>query len=90
VSDFSCQAALIVAKILQLYFIVMIVYALVSWVPNLRGRWTDYVTMAVEPVLEPVRRIVPPIAGFDVAFILVIILVQWLASNLPRFSCALY
>jgi YggT family protein len=81
---------LIAAKILQIYFVIMIVYALVSWVPNLRGRWSDYVAMAVEPVLEPVRRIVPPIGGFDIAFLLVIVVVQWLSTNLPRFSCSIY
>ena len=52
----------------------MLVYALVSWVPSIRGRWTDYVAMLVEPVLQPVRRIIPPIGGFDISFLIVIFL----------------
>jgi YggT family protein len=84
---FSCQAGLIASKLLQAYFIVMIVYAVVSWVPNLRGRWSDYVAMLVEPVLAPVRRIIPPIGGFDIAFLIVIIAVQWLSGAVVSFGC---
>ena len=55
----------------------MLVYALVSWVPSLRGRWTDYVAMLVEPVLTPVRRIIPPMGGLDISFLVVIIALQF-------------
>ncbi len=51
-----CQIWDIVDIVFKLYILVMIVYAVVSWVPSLRGRWTDYVAMLVEPVLTPVRR----------------------------------
>jgi YggT family protein len=54
----------------------MLVYALVSWVPSIRGKWTEYVSMLVEPVLTPVRRIIPPIAGLDLSFLVVIFLIQ--------------
>ncbi len=65
-----------VAKLLQLYVLIMLVYALVSWVPSIRGKWTEYVAMLVEPVLTPVRRIIPPIAGLDLSFLVVIFLIQ--------------
>ncbi len=55
----------------------MLVYALVSWVPSLRGRWTDYVAMLVEPVLTPVRRIIPPMGGLDISFLVVILALQF-------------
>jgi YggT family protein len=71
-----CELYAVVAKLLQLYMLVMLVYALVSWVPSLRGKWTEYVAMAVEPVLTPVRRIIPPMAGLDVSFIVVLLVIQ--------------
>ena len=68
-----------IGHVLDFYVLLMLVYALVSWVPTLRGRWTEYVAMLVEPVLSPVRRIIPPIAGLDISFIVVIFLVQAVA-----------
>lgn len=63
-------------RVVWLYTIVMLVYAVVSWIPDLRGRWTYYVAMLVEPVLQPVRRVVPPVGGFDLAFIIVLLALQ--------------
>jgi len=85
-----CQALVVVSKLLNLYVIVMIVYALLSWVPSLRGRWSDYVTMAVEPVLNPVRRIIPPLGGFDISFLIVIIFIRYLSGAIVPYSCYLY
>ncbi len=65
----------------------MIVYAIVSWVPGLRGRWSYYVARIVEPVLDPVRRIIPPIGGLDIAFLVLIILIGYLINLIPRTVC---
>ena len=72
-----CSLYTVVAWLLNAYILVMLVYALVSWVPSLRGRWTDYVAMLVEPVLTPVRRIIPPLGGLDISFLIVIIALQF-------------
>ena len=76
-----CELYLIVGKLLQFYGLIMLVYALVSWVPSLRGRWTEYVSMLVEPVLTPVRRIIPPMGGLDISFIVVILAIQLIANE---------
>jgi YggT family protein len=75
-----CQLYTIAGQALQLYFWVLLVYALVSWVPSIRGAWTDVLARLVEPVLQPVRRMIPPLGGFDIAFLIVIFLVQMLSS----------
>jgi YggT family protein len=75
---------MVVAWLLNAYILVMLVYALVSWVPSLRGRWTDYVAMLVEPVLTPVRRIIPPIGGLDISFLIVIIALQFVVQLAQR------
>jgi YggT family protein len=79
-----CELYLIVGKLLQLYGLIMLVYALVSWVPSLRGRWTEYVSMLVEPVLTPVRRIIPPMGGLDISFIVVLLVIQLVANQALR------
>ena len=60
----------------EAYILVMFLYAVVSWVPSLRGRWTDYIAMLVEPVLAPVRRVIPPLGGLDLSFLVVVIVLQ--------------
>jgi YggT family protein len=83
-----CQLYSLVAWLLNLYVIIMLVYALVSWVPSLRGRWTDYVAMLVEPVLTPVRRIIPPMGGLDISFLVVIIAIQFVIRLAQSSTCA--
>jgi YggT family protein len=73
---FPCWLWDVVSKLFGFYIVLMLLYAVVSWVPSLRGRWSDYVAMAVEPVLVPVRRIIPPMGGLDLSFIVVIIVLQ--------------
>ena len=73
---FPCWLWDIVSKVFGFYILLMLLYAVVSWVPSLRGRWSEYVAMAVEPVLVPVRRIIPPMGGLDLSFIVVIIVLQ--------------
>jgi YggT family protein len=71
-----CHLYALVDLIFKVYLLVLIVYAVISWVPSLRGRWSDYVAMLVEPVLAPVRRVIPPIGGFDLSFLVVFIVIQ--------------
>jgi YggT family protein len=76
----------LLSKLFGLYLLLMLAYAVVSWVPSLRGRWTDYLAMVIEPVLAPVRRIIPPLGGLDLSFLVVFIILQFvmrLASNEP-------
>ena len=83
-----CSLYTVVAWLLNAYVLVMLVYALVSWVPSLRGKWTDYVAMMVEPVLTPVRRIIPPLGGLDISFLIVILAIQFVIGLTRSYSCA--
>jgi YggT family protein len=71
-----CELWKAVGFALNAYFIILLAYALVSWIPSLRGPWSDVVARLVEPVLLPVRRVIPPIAGFDIAFLVVLFVIQ--------------
>jgi YggT family protein len=85
-----CQLYAVVAWLLNLYVFIMLAYALVSWVPSLRGKWTDYVAMLVEPVLTPVRRIIPPLGGLDLSFLVVILAIQFVIGLTRSYACSIY
>jgi len=40
--------------------------------------------MLVEPVLTPVRRIIPPMGGLDISFIVVLLVIQLVANQALR------
>lgn len=82
-----CSVILILHQLISIYVVIMLVYAVVSWIPSIRGRWTNYVAMLVEPVLMPVRRIIPPLGGLDLSFLIVIILLQVGDSALRGVAC---
>jgi YggT family protein len=79
-----CSLWEVVFWVFRLYLLLMLVYAVVSWIPSIRGRWTDYVAMLVEPVLVPVRRVIPPMGGLDLSFIVVIVVLQLVLGNIVQ------
>ncbi len=91
-TSLSCYAWVAIHWVLQLFWFAMLAYALVSWVPSMRGRWSDYVARVVEPVLVPVRRVIPPLGGLDLSFLVVILLLGYVMRYLPSSpsACSLY
>jgi uncharacterized protein YggT (Ycf19 family) len=73
-----CTLAGVLGWIVNVYTLLLFVYALLSWIPDLRGRWTYYLASVIEPVLMPIRRIIPPIGGFDIAFLVLFAVLQFL------------
>jgi YggT family protein len=76
-----CEALSAVDKLIWLYTIILLVYAVLSWVPDLRGSWSRYIEMLVEPVLVPIRRVVPPAMGIDWSF-MIVVAILWLVDRL--------
>jgi YggT family protein len=89
VNALSCQVLMVLAQVLRVYLILMLVYAVVSWVPSLRGRWSDYLAMVIEPVVNPFRRVIPPLGGLDIAFLVVMLLIGFLSRSIYPASCYL-
>ena len=80
-----------VAWILDLYSYVIIAAALISWVsPDPRNPIVLILRQITEPVLAPVRRLLPPwrTAGLDLSPLIVLIAIQFVErvvlSNLVR------
>ncbi len=76
-----------VGPIIGLLIFVMIVYMIFSWllafnVINLRNAAAaqiyDIVRRIVEPILSPLRNIIPPLGGLDMAFLVGILGLYWL------------
>lgn len=76
---------------LGLYMYVLIAYMIFSWllafnVVNLRnpGMASIYrvVSGLVEPVLNPIRRFIPPLGGLDMAFLVLVLGIFWVRGFL--------
>ena len=86
-NSISCSAWVVLGYVLKAFWVAMLLYALVSWVPSLQGRWSYYVARIVEPVLLPVRRIIPPIGGLDLSFLVIIVLLGYVMRAIPPAYC---
>ncbi len=65
--------------LIQLLIVLVFIHALASWFPQLReSRFYWYLDKLIEPMLAPLRRILPPVGGLDLSpailiFILIVI-----------------
>ena len=46
-----------VRLLLEMFYVLLVIRAVLSWVPGVRNRLTDFVYMVTEPVLSPVRNL---------------------------------
>lgn len=63
---------------LQLMFWILIVRALMSWFSQGNNPMEMVFQQLTEPMLAPIRRIIPPIGGLDLSVLVLIILIQFL------------
>ena len=72
---------LVLELVLYAFMACLLIRAVFSWIePFPKNRIHRFVFDVTEPFLAPVRRLVPPIGGFDVAFLLVFIAVSMVLS----------
>ncbi len=65
--------------LLVLYLVLIIVGVILSWVgQGFRHPIVPLIYQLTEPVLAPIRRILPPLGGFDLSPLLAIIAIQFL------------
>ena len=82
----------IIAYIVEAYVVLLIARALLSWLPARPGTVLYRVVRAldtvIEPVLRPIRRVLPPIRaggmGIDLSFIVVIVVAELIVIPLLR------
>ena len=74
----------VLAAMLRLYSLMLVVYALISWVIHEEHyppavRWLQSM---VEPVLSQIRRVIPPLAGIDLSVIAALLIIEMIRSLL--------
>lgn len=67
----------LIIQTLQLMFWILIIRAILSWFSQGRSP-VEYIMMQLtEPMLAPIRRIIPPMGGLDLSVLILIILIQF-------------
>jgi YggT family protein len=75
----------LVTMTLWLYCTVLFIYVVMSWLGgDMYNPSAATLYEIAEPLLRPFRRILPPMAGFDVSPVIVLILLQAVIYALPR------
>jgi len=69
----------------QLYVIILIARAIFSWFPIRSDSpvvpIVRFLHAATEPLLAPLRRVIPPVGMFDISFLVAFILVQIVTTS---------
>jgi YggT family protein len=69
----------------QLYVLILVVRAVLSWFPYSADSPINPVRRVVftltEPVLAPFRRVIPPVGMFDLSFLVAFIVVEVIVSQ---------
>jgi YggT family protein len=84
---FLAAAFEVIEAILSLYIWVLIIGAVMSWlvafgVINMHNRFvqmaSDFMFRLTEPLLKPIRRILPPMGGLDLSPLILIFIIMFL------------
>ncbi len=82
---FSFRSGHILYDLGQLYIVILIVRAIMSWFPYRHDSPLNpvrrVVFMLTEPVLAPFRRIIPPIGMLDISFLVAFIVIELIVVN---------
>ncbi|MGO4394757.1 YggT family protein [Variovorax sp. M-6] len=68
----------------------LIVYAVLSWVPNASSMLHDLIARLAEPLVRPLRRFIPLIGGVDLSVLAAIVLLQVVAIILGNLMQAAF
>ena len=78
--------ASILANVITIYLVILAGRAVLSWFPVRGGTFLGSLNTLLfeltEPVLRPVRRVIPPVGMFDVSFMVVFFVLVILQSAL--------
>lgn len=71
----SCRPVAPLSLLLDIYAVIIVVSVIGSWVgsDNPIFRFADQLT---EPLLRPIRKVLPPAGGFDLSPMILIVVVQ--------------
>ncbi len=74
----------LISKIIGLYQLVLIIRVALTWIPHdVHHPAVVFLYKITEPILAPVRRVIPSIGGIDISAVIVIF-VLWYIQGLFR------
>ncbi|MFN3599046.1 MAG: YggT family protein [Aquificaceae bacterium] len=74
----------ILSLLINLLILLVFLHAIGSWIPQVReSRFYYHLDRLVSPLLEPFRRILPPVGGLDLSPLLLLFLLYFV-KNLLR------
>lgn len=78
----------LLARLIQLYTLVLLARILMSWIPNLDpyNPIVQVLYQVTEPILEPARKLIPPIGMIDISPIVVFIVLGILQDLLLQLA----
>ena len=79
---------LLLARVLQIYTFILLIRILITWIPNLDPYHpiVQLLFQVTEPVLEPARKLIPPIGMIDISPIVVFIVLGILQDLLMQLA----
>ena len=79
---------LLISGLVELLNMLVIVWCLLSWFPNVRWYDQPFKTLdqIVQPIIAPFRRVIPPIASIDLSPMVAMIVLQIIASGIRQFG----
>lgn len=87
ISNFIAAIAQVLSVILTIYWWILLVRALISWVnPDPYNPIVVFLHRVTEPVLEPLRRLVPPerLGGIDISPLLAMLAIIFIREFFVR------
>lgn len=78
-----------VKELFSLLFWVLIIRAILSWFSQGRNPMETVLIQLTEPLLAPVRKVVPPMGGLDLSVLIVLVALQFLQILLQGFFVGL-
>lgn len=85
IGGFGLSLLQVVVGLLEVYFWVVLVRALLSWVsPDPYNPIVRFLVLVTEPALKPFRKLVPPhkLGGLDLSPLFVLLLIQFVKNGL--------
>lgn len=74
----------VLSLLINLLIILILLHALGSWIPRVReSRAYEMLDSLIAPLLNPIRRVIPPTGGFDFSPLLLLLLL-YLIKHLLR------
>ncbi len=76
----------VIDAMLTLFSLMLVAYAMISWVrPDLNNSVMRFLRSMVEPVLTPVRKVLPPMRGVDFSVLAVLFVIYLIRAALASY-----